>query len=73
MVATGKGTGGTLTGQGDIETTTHWVAVPRETDIVVLLLTCPAADYKKLLPSFETAVKSAEINGKQTAEQSEAK
>ena len=41
MVATGKGTGGTLTGQGDVDTTTHWVAVPREKDIVVLLLTCP--------------------------------
>ncbi len=39
----------------------------------VLLLTCPAADYKKLLPSFEEAVKSAKIDGKQTEEQSEAK
>ena len=73
MVATGKGTGGMLTGQGDIQTTTHWVAVPREKDIVVLLLTCPAADYKKLLPSFEAAIKSTKIDGKQTTEQSEAK
>ena len=73
MVATGKGTGGTLTGKGDVDTTTHWVAVPREQDIVVLLLTCPAADYKKLLPSFEEAIKSTKVEGKQTAEQSEAK
>ena len=61
------------TGQGDVETTTHWVAIPREKDVVVLLLTCPAADYKKLLPTFEEAIKSAKIDGKQTAEQSEAK
>ena len=73
LVATGKGTGGALDGRGDVETTTHWVAVPREKDILVLLLTCAAADYKKLLPSFEEAVKSAKIDGKQTKEQSEAK
>jgi hypothetical protein len=73
LVATGKGTGGTLTGQGDVETTTHWVAVPREKDIVILLLTCPAADYEKLLPSYQTAIKSLEVNGTQTAEQSAAK
>jgi hypothetical protein len=73
LVATGKGTGGALTGQGDVETTTHWVAVPREKDIVILLLTCPAADYEKLLPSYEKAIKSLEVNGTQTAEQSEAK
>jgi hypothetical protein len=73
LVATGKGTGGALTGQGDVETTTHWVAVPREKDIVILLLTCPAADYEKLLPSYETAIKSLEVSGTQTAEQSKAK
>lgn len=73
MVATGKGTGGALTGQGDVDTTTHWVAVPREKDIVILLLTCPATNYNKLLPSFEEAIKSTKIEGKQTAEQSEAK
>ena len=29
LVATGKGTGGALTGQGDVDTTTQWVAIPR--------------------------------------------
>jgi hypothetical protein len=69
----GKGTGGAVTGQGDVLTTQHWVAVPRETDVIILLLTCPSADYKTAKKSFETAVKSLEINGKQTKEQSEAK
>jgi len=73
MVATGKGTGGALDGQGDVQTTTHWVAIPREKDIVIVLLTCPAADYEKLLPSYEQAIKSLEVKGTQTAEQSEAK
>ena len=73
LVATGKGTGGLLDGKGDTQTTTHWVAVPREKDIIVILLTCPAADYETLLPSYEKAVKSLEVNGTQTAEQSAAK
>lgn len=73
LVATGKGTGGALTGQGDVETTTHWVAIPREKDVVVVLLTCPAADYADRLPSFEKAIKSLVIGGAQSAEQSEAK
>lgn len=73
MVATGKGTGGALTGQGEVETTQHWIAIPREKDIVVVLLTCPAADYEARRPSFEKAVKSMEVKGTQTAEQAEAK
>jgi hypothetical protein len=73
LVATGKGTGGRLDGQGEVQTTTHWVAIPREKDIVIVLLTCPAAEYPKLLPSFEKALKSLEVKGTQTAEQSEAK
>ena len=73
LVATGKGTGGTLTGQGDVDTTTHWVAVPREKDIVVVLLTCPAADYEVRLPSFGSAIQTLKVEGTQTAEQSEAK
>ena len=73
MVATGKGTGGTLTGTGDVDTTTFWVAIPREKDIVVVLLTCPAADYEERRPSFESAIQSLKVQGTQTAEQSEAK
>jgi hypothetical protein len=72
LVATGKGTGGALTGQGDVSTTTHWVAVPREKDVVIALLTCPAADYEERRPSFEEAMKSMKIGGTQTPEQSEA-
>jgi len=73
LVATGKGTGGALTGQGDVETTTQWVAIPREKDIVVVLLTCPTADYKERRPSFEKAIKAMKVMGTQTPEQSEAK
>ena len=73
MVISGKGTGGALDGKSDVETTQHWVAIPREKDIVVILLTCPAADYEARRPSFEKTLVAMQIKGIQTAEQSEAK
>jgi len=62
MVLTGKGTGGAITPEGDTDTTAHWVVVPREEDIVILLLTCPAVDYEARLPSFQEAVKSLKVD-----------
>jgi len=73
IVATGKGTGGALTGQGDVETSSHWVAIPREKDVIVVLLTCPATDYDERRPSFEKAIQTMKIQGTQTPEQAESK
>ena len=73
LVVTGKGTGGAIDGIGEIETTQHWVAVPRERDVVVVLLTCPAADYSRLQKSFESALGSLKLRGIQTTEQTSAK
>ena len=72
MVVSGKGNGGAIDGKGDIQTTQHWVVVPRESDILVVLLTCPAADYARLQKSFESAVASLKLSGAQTAEQKSA-
>ena len=69
----GKGTGGAVTGNGDVLTTQHWVAIPRDKEVIVLLLTCPSADYKELKTSFEKAVEGFEIGGKQTEEQQASK
>jgi hypothetical protein len=73
MVASGKGNGRDIDGKGDIETTQHWVAVPRERDVLVVLLTCPTADIVRLRKSFESAVASLTLRGSQTAEQKSAK
>ncbi len=73
MVVTAKGNGGAIDGKGDVATTQHWVAVPRERDVVVALLTCPAADYPELRKSFEAATDSLKLSGSQTAEQKAAK
>jgi hypothetical protein len=73
LVVEGKGTGGVINGMGDVATMQHWVAIPREKDIVVVLLTCPSADYEANKTSFEKAVISMTVKGDQTQEQKEAK
>lgn len=73
MVVEGKGTGGAIDGKGQTATVQHWVAIPREKDIVVVLLTCPAAEYDTLKGSFEAAVKSLVVGGQQTDSQSKSK
>lgn len=73
MVVSGKGNGGAIDNKGNIKTTQHWVAVPRERDVVVVLLSCPEADYARLQKSFEAAVASLKLSGSQTAEQKSAK
>ena len=73
MVVSGKGNGGAIDNQGNIKTTQHWVAVPRERDVVIVLLTCPESNYARLQKSFEAAVASLKLSGSQTAEQKSAK
>lgn len=69
MVVQGKGTGGRILGNGEVETVQHWVAVPREKDVVVLLLTCPADDYDQFKKSFGAAVDSLKLSGSQAKSQ----
>lgn len=69
LVINGQGTGAGMNGTGEVATTQHWVAVPRKTDLVVVLLTCPTEDFPSLSKSFESAVASLEMEGEQTAEQ----
>jgi hypothetical protein len=69
LVVKGKGTGGRIDGKGNTDTVDHWVAVPRLKDVVVLLLTCPAADYEQTEKSFEQVLSSLKLSGSQTKEQ----
>lgn len=73
LVLTSKGAGAAPDGKGDGDIAYHSVAVPREKDIVVVLLTCPAADYEGRRPSFEQAIKALKVQGAQTPEQAGAK
>jgi hypothetical protein len=69
LVATGNGTGAALDGMGSVRTSQHWVAVPRDKDIIVLLLTAPESEFKSASEAFHAMLKSLEVSGKQTAEQ----
>jgi hypothetical protein len=73
LLVTGKGTGGALDGKGNVRTSQRWVAIPREKDIIVLLLTAPEAEFKHADEVFQAMLKTLEVTGKQTAEQKAAK
>jgi len=61
------------TGTGESEngprTTQHWVAVPRERDVLVFLLSTPQAAFAADERTFEKMLASVEIQGSQTPAQ----
>src|SRR6266404_823863 len=69
VIAQGKGRGRTIDGRGDKQIVQHWVAVPRENDVVILLLTCPAPEYEESEKTFAAAVASLTLSGSQTKQQ----
>ena len=69
LVFTAKGTGGALDGKGSVPTTQHWVAIPREKDVVVLLLTAPDSKFASLSPVFGSVLGTLKVSGSQTEEQ----
>jgi hypothetical protein len=73
LVVEGNGTGGAIDGQGVVKTTQHWVAIPREKDIIVALLTSPTSEFAENRKTFEESIKTLVVGGKQTAAQSESK
>lgn len=73
LIVEGSGTGGAIDGKGAVKTTQHWVAIPREKDVVVALLTSPTSEFPENRKTFEESLKSLVVGGKQTAAQSESK
>jgi hypothetical protein len=73
LIVEGPGTGGAIDGKGDVKTVQHWVAIPREKDIVIALLTCPSADFASCSKVFGESVKSLVVGGKQTQSQIDSK
>lgn len=73
LVVEGKGTGGAIDGKGSVQTSQHWIAIPREKDVIVALLTSPSEDFKENQKSFLASIKRLKIGGTQTTEQKESK
>ncbi|MFL6260291.1 MAG: hypothetical protein ACJ76Y_11315 [Thermoanaerobaculia bacterium] len=69
LVFTAKGTGGMLDGKGSIPTMQHWVAIPREKEVLVLLLTAPESNFASLAPVFQSVLGTLKVSGTQTEEQ----
>jgi hypothetical protein len=69
LLITAKGTGGALDGKGSVPTTQQWVAIPREKDIIVLLLTAPDSNFASLSPAFGSVLGTLKVSGTQTEEQ----
>lgn len=73
LIVQGPGTGRAIDGKSDVLTSQHWIAIPREKDVFVVLLTSPTKDFEENEKLFIEAVDTLQVGGKQTAAQSESK
>ena len=73
LVVSGPGTGAGIDGKGTVVTTQHWVAVPRDKDVVIFLMTTPDDKFAANEAAFQTMLGSLKISGTQTPDQQAAK
>lgn len=66
LVTEGDGTGGAMIGKGAVRTRQHWVAVPREADVLVLLLIAPADSWPISDTAFQAMLDTLQVGGRQT-------
>ncbi len=73
LVVSGKGTGAGIDGKGTVITDQHWIAVPRDKDVVILLMTSADDKFAANEAAFQTMLSSLKITGTQTPDQQAAK
>jgi len=73
LVVSGPGTGAAIDGKGTVRTVQHWVAVPRDKDVVIFLMTTPDDKFAANEAAFQTMLSSLKITGTQTLDQQAAK
>ena len=73
MIVTGKGNGAAIDGKGTVRTTQHWVAIPRDKDIVIFLMNSPETDYTKNDQVLQGVINTLKVTGQQSPEQRAAK
>ena len=73
LVVKGEGTGSAMKPDGPVPMTQHWVAIPREEDIVVAILTSKTGEYPNMEPAFSGMLSRLKVTGKQTPEQQSSK
>jgi hypothetical protein len=73
LVVSGKGTGAGIDGKGTVITDQHWVAVPRDKDVVIFLMTTADEKFATNEAAFQSMLSSLKISGTQTPDQQAAK
>jgi hypothetical protein len=69
LIANGKGTGSALDGKGAVATSQHWVALPREDDVLIFLHTAPTEAFAQTDRVFTDMIRTLQAGGSQTAAQ----
>ena len=73
LVVTAPGNGAAIDGKGTVATTQHWVAVPRQQDVVIFLLNSPDASFAQNDQALQTLLSGLKITGSQTPDQQASK
>ncbi len=73
LVVSGNGTGAGIDGKGTVRTDQHWVAIPRDKDVVILLMTSADDKFAANEAAFQTMLGSLKVSGTQTPDQQAAK
>jgi hypothetical protein len=73
LVVNGNGNGAAIDGKGTVRTTQHWVAIPRDKDIVIFLMNSPETDYAKNDQVLQGVINTLKVTGQQSPEQRAAK
>ncbi|HEX4965210.1 MAG TPA: hypothetical protein VF173_30655 [Thermoanaerobaculia bacterium] len=73
LVVSGNGNGAAIDGKGSVHTTQHWVAIPRDKDIVIFLMNSPDASYEANNQTLQAMLNTLKVTGQQSPEQRAAK
>lgn len=73
LVVSAPGNGAALDGKGTVPTTQHWVAIPREQDVIIFLMTTPDEKFDANEQAFQALLTSLKVSGTQTADQQASK
>jgi hypothetical protein len=72
LVVTAPGNGAAIDGKGTVLTTQHWVAIPREQDVIIFLMTTPDEKFTTNEQVFQSMLSSLQVSGTQTPDQMQA-
>ena len=72
LVVTAPGSGAAIDGKGAVLTTQHWVAIPRDQDVIIFLMTTPDEKFAANEQVFQSLLSSLKVSGTQTPDQMQA-